>query len=173
MSALCLKNKNNDIIPLKIYRSWILQTIWFLGFLLYHYSLSNKPASLSVLKPLGKTPTYYHMMSYILLLCIASLYDIALHYLLYALKLDFLTISELWFFSPGVPNTWCYTEQRTGVGLKGNIYIQKAKNRSYSLQFLSSWYCEASLNISEFGKGKLSVQEEIKVNDLEFFLMWE
>lgn len=59
VSTLCLKNKNNYIIPVKIYRSWILQTIWFLGFLLYHYCLSNKPAPLSVVEPLGKPPAQY------------------------------------------------------------------------------------------------------------------
>lgn len=95
-----LKNENNYIISLQIYRSWILQTDWFLGFLLYHYCLSNKPVPLSVLKPLVKTPTYYHMMNYIFLLCIASLYDIVLHYLLCALKLDLLTISGTVIFLP-------------------------------------------------------------------------
>lgn len=100
MSALCLKNKNNYKISLKTYRSWILQTIWFLGFLLYYYCLNNKPAPLSILKSLGKTPTYYHMMNYLFFLCTANLYDIILHYFLCALKLEFLTISGTVFFLP-------------------------------------------------------------------------
>lgn len=115
MRALCLKNKNNYTICLKIHRSWILQTIWFLGFLLYHYCLSNKPAPLSVLKPLGKTPTYYHIMNCIFLLCIANLYDIVLHYMLCALKLDFLTISGTLIFLPRSPEL---------------LMLQRTENRS-------------------------------------------
>lgn len=74
VSALCLKNKNNYKISLKTCRSWILQAIWFLGFLLYYYCLNNKPAPLSILKSLGKTPTYYHMMNYLFSLYCQSLW---------------------------------------------------------------------------------------------------
>lgn len=110
-----LKNENNYIISLKIYRSWILQTVWFLGFLLYHYCLSNKPAPLSVLKSLGKTPAYYHMMNSIFFLSIVNLYDVVLHYLLCALELDFLKISGTVIFLPRCPQL---------------LMLHRAKNRS-------------------------------------------
>lgn len=159
-------------MSLKIYRSWILQTIWFLGFLLYHYCLSNKPASLSVLKPLGKTPTNYHTMNYIFSLRIASLYDIVLHSLLCALKLDFLTISGTVIFLPRSP-LLLMLHRAKNMSRNEEQHLH-TKDKEQILQFavfnlMILW--GLTKHIWTWKRQTFSPRRNKRINDLEFFLM--